>query len=89
MTNKYEFRARAEKVEKLVNAFVSVGIPADKARLMTDTEWMTVCKTLGMRPPSEATKQAVYEALDYRNAPKTMTVREWKNALDDPFARFA
>lgn len=81
--NKYEYAARQKKVAKLVEAFASVGIVADKARLMTDAEWDTVCKTLGFRGASTETRQQVIQDLEYRNAPKSMTVREWQKGLSD------
>lgn len=83
----FEYAARQKKAALLVGALSAVGIPAHKAKLMTDDEWLAVCKCAGVRMPSESTKQAVYQELEDMAAPKRMTVREWQKQTEDTFLK--
>jgi len=76
----YKLAARQKKVALLVGALSSVGIPAHKAKTMTDSEWASVAKCAGCRVPSDETKHAVYQQLEDMAAPKHLTVREWQAA---------
>ena len=84
----YQFAARQKKAALLVGALSAVGIPADKARLMTDSDWVHVASAIGVRVPSDATKQAVYQSLEDMVKPKTMTAREWIDKSKDAFSCF-
>ncbi len=82
--NGYEQTARAAKARKMADALMAVGIPERNARLMTRQEWESVAKCAGCRPPrSEATKQAVYDAMADHSAPCRISVREWRNRVEE------
>ncbi len=83
MPNSYEHTARAAKARKLADALSDVGISEQNARRMTDKEWRMVAQAVGCHPPnSQATKDAVFAAMAFHDAPLRISVRDWKNRLE-------
>ncbi len=81
--NQHEHTARNRKARKLADALSAVGISETNARRMTDKEWRMVATAVGCHPPnSEETKDAVYRAMAFHDAPLRISVREWKNRLE-------
>ena len=81
----YEYAARQAKAAKLVGTLASVGIPAHKARLMTEEEWASVAKCAGCKFPSETTKQEVYQQLEDMVKPRII---QKSDAAKDAFLCF-
>jgi hypothetical protein len=76
----FEHKARKLKAEKLARVLQAIGIPAWKARLMTDEQWRMTAQAARCHPPSdERCKTMVFGILEEAEyAAAHISVRQWK-----------
>ena len=63
MANPYEQIARANKVDRLVAAMVAASIDSGLASAMDAKDWLVAANSVGVRPPSVVTIEAVITRL--------------------------